>query len=76
MSDFLDNLPDLGIKPNIKKPPELIKQEPADVIVKYLRPKCPKCGSKNVPTYDTNHLPVRYHKCSDCNFCFKSVEIE
>jgi predicted RNA-binding Zn-ribbon protein involved in translation (DUF1610 family) len=76
MSDFLENLPDLGIKPAAKKPPQIIEIEPANVTVKYVRPKCPKCGNKNVPTYNSNHLPIRYHQCSNCGFCFKSVETE
>ena len=43
--------------------------------VKYIRPKCPACGSTNVPVYNSNHLPIRYHKCGDCGHRFKSVEV-
>jgi len=73
---FLDDLPDLGIRPaKPKRKKRLAKEpEPEDVIVKYLRIKCPKCKSYRVPVYDSSHLPIRYHKCTDCGFCFKSVE--
>lgn len=70
---FLDDLPDLEIRPakrRKKKPPE----EPENVVVKYLRVKCPKCKSPRCPVYDSSHLPIRYHKCTDCGFTFKSVE--
>ena len=35
--------------------------------------KCPKCKSKNVRCYATKR-PLRYHKCKDCGYSFKSVE--
>lgn len=76
MNGFLSDLPDLGIKITKKHRTESVNPEPADVVVKYVRPKCPQCGSKNTPVYNSNNLPVRYHKCNDCGFCFKSVETE
>ena len=35
--------------------------------------KCPKCKSTKVPVTKTCR-PIRYHKCSDCGYNFKSVE--
>ena len=35
---------------------------------------CPKCNSDKVPVYESSHLPIRYHKCSDCGHTFKSIE--
>jgi len=73
---FLDDLPRLAgyssgkKKKNQTPPPE----PPEDVCVKYVKLTCPRCGSIKVPVYNTNHLPIRYHKCSDCGFLFKSVE--
>lgn len=73
MSDFLNNLPDLGLQRNAsRRKKKQIDLE--DVVVKYVRIKCPKCGCHKVPVYDTNHLPIRYHKCSKCGLNFKSIE--
>jgi len=72
---FLDDLPDLGIRPvKRKKRKSAPEQEPGNVVVKYVRVKCPKCGGLRVPVYNSEHLPIRYHRCADCGFCFKSVE--
>ena len=70
---FLDNLPDLGISEpeRRRQPPKPPK--PADVVV-YVKLRCPKCGSFNIPVYNSDNLPIRYHKCSDCGHNFKSVE--
>jgi predicted Zn-ribbon and HTH transcriptional regulator len=35
--------------------------------------RCPKCKSKNIRTH-TTELPIRYHKCRDCGYNFKSRE--
>ena len=35
--------------------------------------KCPRCGSTKAPVTKTCR-PIRYHKCSDCGYNFKSVE--
>ena len=72
---FLDDLPDLGFGPAKRHKKQRQKQpEPENVVVKYLRVKCPKCKSYRVPVYDSNHLPIRYHKCLDCGCLFKSIE--
>ena len=72
---FLDDLPDLGIRPAKPRKKRGQKQpEPENVVVKYLRVKCPECRSYRVPVYDSSHLPIRYHKCKDCGFLFKSIE--
>ncbi|RKY23750.1 MAG: hypothetical protein DRP62_05275 [Planctomycetota bacterium] len=79
MNGFLDDLPELEIgEPRRKKKKrqktEPLRPPPEDIVVKYIRLKCPRCGSYNVPVYDSNHLPIRYHRCSKCGLTFKSVE--
>jgi len=69
--DFLNNLPDLDLPARRRKKKS---REPKDQVVRYIRPWCPKCNSTNVPVYNSNHLPIRYHKCSDCGHTFKSIE--
>ena len=39
----------------------------------YYPIKCPKCGSKDNKCYKSMP-PVRYHKCNNCGFSFKSRE--
>lgn len=78
MNGFLDDIPELEL-PISKRKKKQRKIEPLnppaeDVIVKYIRLKCPRCGSFNVPVYDSNNLPIRYHRCSKCGLTFKSVE--
>ena len=71
---FLD---DIGSMWDDEPPRKRVRAEapdPEDVTVYYVRVRCPKCKSFRVPVYDSNHLPIRYHKCSDCGFRFKSVE--
>jgi len=68
---FLNDLPDLDMPARRKKKKS---SEPKDEVVRYVRPRCPKCNSPNVPVYDSSHLPIRYHKCSDCGHTFKSIE--
>lgn len=46
---------------------------PIEYAVIFIPIRCPGCGSKNVRTTHTN-LPVRYHKCRDCDAPFKSIE--
>lgn len=70
---FLDNLPDIEIRgpeKNDRKRPVVTD----GVVIKYVRIKCPRCGSYEVPVYDSSHLPVRYHKCKKCNLNFKTIE--
>lgn len=68
---FLNDLPDLDmpVRRKKKKPPE-----PPNQTVRYVRPRCPKCGSLNCPVYSSRDLPIRHHKCSDCGHTFKSIE--
>jgi ribosomal protein S27E len=66
---FLNDLPDLDLPARRKK-----KKKPEDQLVRYVRLRCPKCNSPNVPVYDSSHLPIRYHKCSNCGHTFKSIE--
>jgi len=68
---FLDDLPDLNLpgRRRKKKPPE-----PADQVVRYIRPRCPECNSPNCPVYSSRDLPVRHHKCARCGHTFKSIE--
>jgi len=68
---FLNDLPDLDMPARRKKKKS---PEPAEQPVRYVRTRCPKCRSTNVPVYDSSHLPVRYHKCSNCGHTFKSIE--
>ncbi len=68
---FLDDLPDLNL-PGWRKKKK--SPEPEDQLVRYVKPRCPKCESSNVPVYNSDHLPIRYHKCSDCGYTFKSIE--
>lgn len=50
--------------------------EPGSAPVIYIKVRCPnpECKSLKVPVYDSSHLPIRYHKCSDCGLNFKSIE--
>lgn len=66
---FLDDLPDLGMPEKRRR-----KKPGRQDVVKYVRIRCPECGSKNCPVYDSSHVPIRYHKCADCGYCFKSIE--
>ena len=43
--------------------------------VPFVRVYCPTCGSVHCPIYNSNHVPVRYHRCQDCGRTFKSVEV-
>ena len=73
---FLDDLPELDMpaRQRKKKSTRPGAPEPKDQVVRYIRPRCPKCGSTNVPVYSSRDLPIRYHKCSDCGHTFKSIE--
>ena len=71
---FLDDMPDLGMggagPKRKKKPAAPVGSAP----VMYIKVRCPKCRSTKVPVYDSSHLPIRYHKCSECGLNFKSIE--
>ena len=70
-NDFLDDLPDLDMPARRKKKKS---PKPEEQVARYIKPRCPKCGSDKVPVYNSDHLPIRYHKCSACDHTFKSVE--
>lgn len=36
---------------------------------------CPKCGNPDCPVSSKPSQRIRTHKCSKCNFTFKSVEL-
>ena len=77
---FLDNLPDLNILRRRKreKSPGPGASGPDDQMVRYIRLRCPKCGSVQVPVQHTNpevdSKIIRHHKCLGCGRTFKSVE--
>ena len=68
---FLDDLPDLNMpgRRREKKP-----TEPVDQVVRYVRPRCPKCNHANCPVYSSRDLPIRHHRCAKCGHTFKSIE--
>jgi DNA-directed RNA polymerase subunit RPC12/RpoP len=72
---FLDDLPDLNLpgKRRKKKPAES-SAESSDQVVRYVRPRCPKCNHANCPVYSSRDLPIRHHKCARCGHTFKSIE--
>jgi len=71
MDGFLDDLPDLGL-PNPTGGRPRRRSDPDCVL--WTRVRCPQCGSQDCPTYDSSHIPIRYHKCRACGRNFKSVE--
>ncbi|MHC4617230.1 MAG: hypothetical protein ACYTEQ_05705 [Planctomycetota bacterium] len=71
---FLDDLPELGPPARKRRGRRKGRRQASQEVVYYVRPRCPQCRSPRVPVYDSSHKPVRYHKCSDCGHCFKSVE--
>ena len=49
-----------------------------DQVIRYIKLRCPVCGSHRAPVRNTK-LPaggyrIRYYKCSGCGLNFKSVE--
>jgi predicted Zn-ribbon and HTH transcriptional regulator len=73
MTDFLDDLPDLDLPAQPPRKPKPRRLAPD--AIEYVRPHCPRCGSTKIPVYNSEHLPVRYHKCSACGHTFKSIEV-
>lgn len=73
MSGFLDDLPNLG-SPSPERP-HAPHRKPNKDFVPFVRVRCPNCGSTRCPVYDSNHVPIRYHRCQDCGRTFKSVEV-
>lgn len=72
---FLNDLPDLDMPARWKKKKS---SGPEDQLVRYIRLRCPKCKSVQVPVQHTNPEIdgniIRRHKCSDCGHTFKSIE--
>lgn len=68
---FLDDLPELNLPARRKKKKT---SEPKESLVRYVKPRCPKCNSGNVPVYSSRDLPIRRHKCANCGYTFKSIE--
>ena len=83
---FLNDLPELDLpgrkrKKKSPKPKSFdLAPDDADQVVRYIRLRCPKCGSTNVLVKHTNPEVagniVRHHRCSDCGNRFKSVEVK
>lgn len=73
---FLKDLPEMwdgrARKSRKKKKPAPKVNHEGPVL--YMRVRCPKCRSEKCPVYDSSHLPIRYHKCTDCGYNFKSIE--
>lgn len=73
---FLDDLPDLGMQQSRRKRKRLPASDADGTpVVYYVRVQCPKCGSKDCPVYSSDELPVRRHRCKNCDLRFKSVEV-
>jgi len=43
--------------------------------VPFVRVRCPAYDSAQCRVYDSNHIPIRYHRCRTCGRMFKSVEV-
>jgi transcription elongation factor Elf1 len=55
------------------RPPKTDADASRQTSVVFTAVRCPRCGSTDVPvTHST--LPVRYHRCRQCQTTFKSVE--
>ncbi|MEN6424030.1 MAG: hypothetical protein ABFE13_01605 [Phycisphaerales bacterium] len=69
MDGFLDDLPDL----DLPDPPKRRGGPDPDCVL-WTRVRCPYCSSTDCPVYNSNNIPIRYHKCRQCGHSFKSVE--
>jgi len=67
---FLNDLPDLNMPESHRKASDKNRKD----IVRYVKMKCPRCGSPKVRIYSTRDLPVRHHHCLDCGHKFDSIE--
>lgn len=70
---YLDNLPDLNIKSKV------VVQQTIQIksVVKYIKNYCPKCQSPKQHVYSSSrNNRIRYHKCDDCGYLFRSIEVE
>lgn len=63
--------PILGLKQHHTKP-KAPKVPKGCVLIK--RAYCPYCGSSKVPVYDSHEVPLRRHKCKQCQRTFTSWE--
>ena len=63
------------VKVNKPSPETETKKEvkPLQYGILFYPLKCPRCNSKNIKTH-TSKPPIRYHKCKDCNYNFRSIE--
>ena len=72
---FLNDLPDLDMPARRRKKKS---PDPEDQVVRYIKVRCPKCKSVQVPVQHTNPevdgKTVRHHKCLGCGNTFKSIE--
>lgn len=69
---WLDDSPN----PAVKKPAQKAENsEPVEYAVLWIPVYCPNCGSRNCPPYNSGDKVTRYHKCSECNYNFKSIEV-
>jgi len=72
MTGFMDDLPELGTpgtrsrRPGPRSNPDFVP---------FVRVRCPTCNSAQCRVYDSNHIPIRYHRCRACGNTFKSVEV-
>jgi len=55
--------------------PEVIRIAKECYAVDYPILRCPQCESRRVPAYSTDR-PIRYHRCAECGYRFKSIEKE
>lgn len=69
---FLDDLADMGLMRRRRRQSKRKSADPDTIL--YIKLRCPRCHSTNVPVYDSHNLPIRYHRCADCGHQFKSVE--
>jgi len=72
---FLDDLPELELPARRRKKKS---DGPRNQLVRFIRLRCPKCDSAQVPVQHTNPEVdgkiIRHHKCADCGHTFKSIE--
>jgi predicted RNA-binding Zn-ribbon protein involved in translation (DUF1610 family) len=54
------------------RPVDVQTQEPPKGVVRHAL-RCPSCDSTEVRV-TRSKKPVRYHKCQDCGWTFKSVD--
>jgi len=60
-------------QPSVTPAAEPEPAEDADQVVVYPAICCPQCGSKRTKVSSTRR-PIRFHKCLECGWTFKSAE--